>query len=140
MLYSIMQNTNEILHAYCRNMLIATDGLVYHEPYIFPDTTSNKSTEIIETRHAPIWPVSSYFKLYPNPAKDYITIEYKLANEFSNAIVEVVSIGGVHINTFRLFNSSGEDIIDLRGWNSGTYVLKLVVDGKTMQSEKFVKQ
>ncbi len=137
--YDIMNNTGGLLHAYARNLLIYTDGLEYHEPYLFPDTSSNKSATVKEKVFSHLWDEQSYFKLYPNPADGYITLEYNLEFGVLKPVVEVVSIDGVHVGTFRLFNRSGIKIIDLRDWQSGTYLLRLIESGKTLQNEKFIK-
>ena len=79
------------------------------------------------------------FKLYPNPAREYITLEYDLEYGTTNAVLEIVDINGVHIETFRLSGFRGVKIIDLRRQQSGTYIIRLSNNGKTLQNEKFVK-
>ncbi|RLD70879.1 MAG: hypothetical protein DRI87_07710 [Bacteroidetes bacterium] len=80
-----------------------------------------------------------YFKLYPNPAKEYITIEYKLDYNVKNAVVEILTLKGNHIETFRLPGVQGVKIIDLRNRKSGIYFIRLSANGKTLQNEKFIK-
>jgi len=138
-IHSIMDNTGGLLHAYARNILILTDGLVYHEPYLLSDTSSNKSATAKENAYSHFWDEENYFKLYPNPANGYITLEYKLDYGTSKPVVEVISVDGIHVSTFRLFNSTGIKIIDLRDWKCGTYILRLTSNGKMLQSAKFVK-
>ncbi|RLD84785.1 MAG: hypothetical protein DRJ10_00290 [Bacteroidetes bacterium] len=137
--YDIMNNSRGLLHAYARNLLMLTDGLEYNEPYVLPDTSSNKSAAVKENVYSHFWDEESYFKLYPNPANGYITFEYKLDYGISKPVVEVISVDGIHVNTFRLFNSTGIKIIDLRDWNSGIYIIRLSGNGKMLQSAKFVK-
>ena len=33
----------------------------------------------------------------------------------------------------------GIKIVDLRDWQTGTYIIRLTANGKTLQNEKFVK-
>ncbi len=139
-LYNIMDNTYEQLQAYARNLLIYTDGLEYHEPYIEIDTSQLKNAvagnniNFENNRTENRW-----FKLYPNPAKEYITIEYNLDYTVKNAVVEIITTNGNHIETFRLHGLQGVKIVDLRRWQRGTYIIRLSNKGKTLQNEKFVK-
>ena len=79
------------------------------------------------------------FTLYPNPAKEYITLEYRMEPAVNNHVIEIVSLAGVHVETFRLHGTQGVKIIDLRRWKQGTYIIRLSNNGKTLQNEKFVK-
>ncbi|RLD70880.1 MAG: hypothetical protein DRI87_07715 [Bacteroidetes bacterium] len=80
-----------------------------------------------------------YFKLYPNPANEYIALEYDLGYNTENPVVEIVTLSGVHTETFRLRGIRGIKIVDLRDRQTGTYIIRLTANGKTLQNEKFVK-
>lgn len=137
---SIMQNTNEVLQAYCRNMLIATDGLVYHEPYIFPDTSTNKSTRAESSFGVNNIDKEQYLKLYPNPAHDYMTIEFNLPYSAESIIAEIVTIQGKPVEIYRLNGNRGEKIIDMRKFIPGTYLVRLWANGIVLETSKFVKK
>jgi len=134
-----MNNTHGILQAYTRNILIKTDGLEYHEPYILPDTTTNKSSEIKSNDQYSIWSTPDYFTLYPNPAGNWLTIEYKSDYYSSNLFIEIISLTGSSVKSFRLKGTHGIKVIDLRNYTSGTYIVILKENGKVLQSAKFVK-
>lgn len=138
-LYDIMNNTREQLQAYARNLLIYTDELEYHEPYIEIDTSTMKTAAVYNPVFYSEWPQDVYFRLYPNPAKDYITLEYELDYGTTDAVIEIIDLKGVHIETFRLPGLQGVKIVDLRNRKSGIYLIRLTVNGKTLQNEKFVK-
>ena len=138
-LYDMMDNTGGLLHAYTRNLLIKTDGLEYNEPYVLPDTSSTKSAKV-KTHYDVIRNMAAdYLKLYPNPAENYITIEYKMPYGYDKAIVEIVDITGIKKEIYRLSGSWGEKIVDLRSYNSGTYAIRLWGNNKLLQSKKFTK-
>ncbi len=139
--YAIMNHTDKLLHAYARNLLIYADGLEYHEPYLEADTSQVKSSGVI-IRQVEDWdqPEEEFFRIYPNPANDYMVIEYQFTDYYAEPIVEIMYVTGIHVHTFRLFGQSGMKIIDLRDWQYGTYVLRLSNKGKTLQNEKFIKQ
>ncbi len=134
-----MYHGTTALQGYARNLLIYTDGFEYHEPYIEVDTNTLKTATVKNNITYSYWPVNASFKLYPNPAHEYITLEYNIEYGATNPVMEIVSIGGRHIETFRLNGTQGVKVIDLRSWNTGTYIIRLTVNGKTIQSEKFVK-
>jgi len=139
-LYDIVNNTGGILQAYARNLLlIYKDGLEYHEPYIEIDTSTMKSAAVHNPVFGNRWPQDVYFKLYPNPAKEYITLEYDMDYTAEDPVAEILTLRGEHIETFRLHGTQGVKIIDLRSWVPGTYLIKLSTNGKTLQNEKFVK-
>ena len=140
-LYDIMNNSHGQLQAFARNLLIYTDGLTYNEPYLNVDTSQLKTVSAGNNNviNENVLPPNSYLKLYPNPAREYITLEYNLDYGTTNAVIEILDINGVHVEAFRLAGFRGVKIIDLRNRQSGTYLIRLAVNGKTLQHEKFVK-
>lgn len=71
--------------------------------------------------------------LYPNPAGETLNINepYK----YENAIYTIFSIDGKRI----LNNRLSEGSIDVSSLNAGTYILKIIQDGR-ISSQQFVKQ
>ncbi|MCF8348008.1 MAG: T9SS type A sorting domain-containing protein [Bacteroidales bacterium] len=137
-LYSIMGSSHDLAQAYARNILILTDGVEYHEPYIFPDTSSTKSSTIVNSE----LDVDNYFpdliKIYPNPAKDYLTIEYRLPS-VGDGVIEVVALKGAKMDISTVSGLWGEKIIDLRNYPAGVYFIRLWQSGDVLQTKKFVK-
>lgn len=78
---------------------------------------------------------SEWIKLFPNPAKDHITLRRTTELE-QGAWLEIVSITGQQVFKTTDFN---ELEISLKGWMSGTYFVHLHSQGE-IQSFKFVKQ
>jgi hypothetical protein len=79
------------------------------------------------------------FTLYPNPAKEYITIEYNILLNTDDPVLEIVTLKGLHKEAIRLTTGWGEKIMDLRNYTSGTYLVRLYINGKSVESKKFVK-
>jgi len=104
-----------------------------------PETSTMKSAAVHHPSINNNWPQNAYFKLYPNPADGYITLEYNLDFGVLKPVVEVVSIDGVHVSTFRLINRSGIKIIDLRSISTGVYFVRFQSNGKILQTLKFIK-
>ena len=138
-LSNIVQNASGLVQALARNILIKTGDIIYNEPYILTDTTTTKSARVIGSFGKSGNVKESYIKLYPNPAKDYITIEYNIPLNAEKAVVEIVSITGVQKEAIRLTTGWGEKIIDLRNYKPGTYFVRLYLAGKVIDNRKFVK-
>jgi len=84
-LHSIMNNSSANVHALARNLLIAIDTLTYQEPYILPDLLKsseayNEYWKLLNTN------IPKYLEVHPNPANDYIIIDYSLAGLYEIAL------------------------------------------------------
>ena len=55
-----------------------------------------------------------YLKVFPNPAKDYLIIEYILESAQSNAILQLTDMSGKILSTYQLNNKQDQQIIDTR--------------------------
>ena len=134
-LYSIMDNSTANVHALARNLLIAIDTLTYQEPYIFPDLlkSSNAYDEYLKLLNTDR-PV--YLKIRPNPAHDYIIIDYFLEDN-KKSIIEITDINGISIKTIEIKNETNQLVIDTRKWNSGLYIATLKSNEKLIESVKF---
>ena len=138
--FSVKANPNSLSQAYARNVLILTDGVEYHEPYIFPDTRANKSTQVEGNFDVNNIDKEQYLLLYPNPAHDYITIEFNLPYDTESIIAEIVTIQGKPVEIYRLSGNRGEKIIDMRKFIPGTYLVRLWANGIVLETGKFVKK
>jgi len=83
---------------------------------IFPviDTTLNNA----------INPEISSFKVYPNPASDYVVLNLENTNTFNKA--HLFDIQGRMIDEFPLNGIQGQHIISLSNLSSGYYTLRLI--------------
>jgi len=102
------------------------DGKYIHLPEL-PDETSGKRDLTSNTIEKDI---TSYIKVYPNPAKDLTTFEYRLPCISHEGILTVTDITGKII--FMNDKLTGEHNIlnlDTKELQSGNYLYKLVCDG-----------
>jgi hypothetical protein len=122
---------------YARNILLALNVIDYEEPIILPDmlkTTSAISDyeEILsKTAEAP-----GFIKIQPNPAKEYIILNYNL-EKAADAVIDINNLTGKLMHTERLRNKTDEIVIDTKEWKTGIYITTLKVDGKMIESVKF---
>jgi alpha-tubulin suppressor-like RCC1 family protein len=76
------------------------------------------------------------FSLYPNPAKDVVTINYDL--NVSNVMVEVYDIAGRSISKNVLSSSSGELQLSTSSYAAGLYMVVIKQDGTLLAQKKLV--
>jgi hypothetical protein len=82
--------------------------------------------------------LSTYqFKLYPNPAKDEVSIDF-ITESDKHVKYEIYNSFGRMISEQQINSSSGIYNIDLSGFNSGLYMLRLYRD-ETSESKTFLK-
>ncbi|MFH1937701.1 MAG: hypothetical protein ABIK52_09075, partial [Bacteroidota bacterium] len=56
-------------------------------------------------------PIIADLKVYPNPARDFVIVEYRKDNMFDNAILEVLDMNGRKIKCFFLQKNDTQQII-----------------------------
>ncbi|PIQ35077.1 MAG: hypothetical protein COW63_02250, partial [Bacteroidetes bacterium CG18_big_fil_WC_8_21_14_2_50_41_14] len=121
---------------YALNMLIRAGALFYEEPIYFPPTFKVK----------PIWNLNgkkenkkpSFLKIFPNPAASYFTAEYLLQGDITHAFVTLCDMEGKILKKIDLPNKQSQIIVPTDGCSSGTYVLKLIGNGKVIESKKVI--
>ncbi|CAM3624305.1 T9SS type A sorting domain-containing protein [Flavobacterium gelidilacus] len=76
------------------------------------------------------------FSMYPNPARDFVTIQYDLG--IDNGTVSVYDISGRGINTYKLASSMGELQLDTSSYQSGVYIVVVKDNNTVLQQQKLV--
>ncbi len=122
--------------SYARNLLISQNILVYSEPYIFPDENL-KSGKVIKRKQVTNRNDAD-FKVYPNPAKDYVIIVYtgEKSNKFSS--MEIMDAMGRIILKRKFEEASGFQIIPLSGLAPGAYTIRIFKDSGTNSESKLI--
>jgi hypothetical protein len=84
-------------------------------------------------------PASPGFKVYPNPASDFITVEYNDLNGQRHARAQVWNLSGQLLKEVRIGQAFSQFHLDVSALAQGTYIVRIVAnDGKVLQ-EKFIK-
>lgn len=112
------------------SLMVAHKLLEYEEPYLVPDLT--KSMEVKEPKPKPAVDKSNLLKVYPNPANEFITIEYNAGTEENQLMIEVIDEKGRLVYNTNLIRSIDQLIIDTRNFNSGNYIIRLVSGNKSI--------
>ncbi|MFA8300109.1 MAG: T9SS type A sorting domain-containing protein [Hyphomicrobiales bacterium] len=111
---------------YARSILLDADLIEYKEPIVLPDFSSNmKEAKITEDKTEE----NQLIQLYPNPAKDYIVVEYN-TKAVGEMLLKLVDLKGNTIFT-QIVDGQDQLTIDTRSYNAGTYILQ-ILEGKTI--------
>jgi len=135
-LYEILDNAQGRLRSYVRNVLITIDTLEYSEPYILPEE-GYKSLRII-TKPTGKTVDKNIFKLYPNPAGDYVIIEYSLKELPVEGYVEFVDSKGLRVKKISVMDTHDYMIVTLESLNSGMYFCRFVINGDIIETQKLL--
>jgi PKD repeat protein len=102
--------------------------------------TDNISIKTLETRVKPNQQLSSEVKVYPNPVKDVLNIQYsgKLMNEMQ---IDIFDIAGKSISSRKVYNvEPGQNIsLNVTSLRNGIYLCKMISGKQVIGLEKFVK-
>ena len=120
--------------AYARSLLLQYDSaFAYTEPVIFPTiTAARKAATDYSTNKQ-----QSSFKIYPNPAYDYISVDYKLEN--GKGRIEIIDNIGRTIIVKTLNDINGTELIGLDQLSPGVYKLIFYADNKIIEAKQFSK-
>lgn len=110
--------------------MVAHQLFDYQEPYLVPDLT--KSMEVKKPKAKPAVDKSNLLKVYPNPANEFITIEYNAGSEENQLMIEVIDEKGRLVYNTNLTRRIDQIIIDTRNFKSGNYIIRLVSGNKSI--------
>jgi photosystem II stability/assembly factor-like uncharacterized protein len=120
--------------AYARSMLLQYDSSYsYTEPVIFPTISSSRLQRPKNNNSNK----ESIIKIYPNPAYDYISVDYKLEN--GNGRIEIIDNIGRVLLYKTITNLSGTEVISLDRLSPGVYKLLFYSDNILIETKQFSK-
>jgi hypothetical protein len=136
-LVDIKESQNGKASVYARNILLALNQMEYEEPIFIPDLL--KSAEAMDEYQELLSKADDapgFIKVKPNPAKNYIIIEYELEQE-SDALINITDISGNLKYSVNTAYRQDQLTIDTRSWKAGIYITALKINGKLIESVKF---
>ncbi len=118
-------------------MLIAAGEITYSEPVLLPDTTLKmKEMKNPPVIHVEQHPGASMLKLKPNPANDFVIVEWKLPETSGKPWLYISSVKGQLIDKIKLNGVKNEKVLSTVNWKPGTYLLSIVSEGIQYDSRK----
>jgi len=140
---TVLQNLSatggEPVSSYARNILLANQLMKYYEPILIPDM-SNPAPSKPNVKPDQITP-DEYFRIYPNPAKHYAIVEYRLKdyqNSSDQVIFVITNQEGKVMEKVQVQKQQDQFVLNTTSYVTGNYVCTLVIGGNILQSQKFV--
>ena len=110
----------------------------YNEPIYIPDTTIENNRSSIKMKKT-IKKAVTTLKVFPNPAKDYFIVEYKLKDDVSLPCqLKIVDANGRDTKTYTITNKSGQLIINTKSLIKGLYHCYLLNKVKIQADTKII--
>jgi hypothetical protein len=137
-LNQICLTASEPVKTFARNILLANGLITYHEPILLPDEL--KSTEGDIPVRTSVIASAGYLKLFPNPAQQYLIVEYNLKNLFNlntEISLNFYSMNGLLKDKKIITRQQNQTIVKTSTYDPGLYICTLEIDGKMKESQKF---
>lgn len=80
----------------------------------------------------------SISNIYPNPANDYATLEYKFVSNVKSASVNIYNVLGTEIAQLPLDKQDESIKIATRNLDNGVYLYQVVIDNKKVLTKKLI--
>ncbi len=75
---------------------------------------------------------------YPNPAKNFVDIDYQMPNEVETASIRIMNILGSVVKEQQISNLAGRLRINVSDINSGVYFYSVVINDEIIRTEKLI--
>lgn len=99
-----------------------------HDPELSRNSADAAAAPLADS---PIDPGPMTLKLYPNPAKEKVTVEFNPIGRYEQFWLNVYTALGIRFARFELSSLTQFDL-QCSGWPSGMYYLDLVADGRSL--------
>jgi hypothetical protein len=108
--------------------------------YRITSTNSNNAIEFTEAVMIIMPPVAKGWVMYPIPAKDFVTLEYRGAQPIKGVInVYIHQSSGRIISRLRSSSLSRSVTIPVHNLGAGVYDVRIIVQGELVWNQRFVK-
>ena len=77
--------------------------------------------------------------LSPNPTDNQLTITYRLAAGITNATIEISDVQNLSVQSYPVAAAATAKTVSLAGLTAGTYVVKLIINGETVDTRQVIK-
>ena len=82
--------------------------------------------------------LTPYIKLYPNPAKNYLVVEYNVKDISNEGLLNIYTSAGNTQFTKRLHGNQHDFIINTKDWRNGIYFFNFTSGSEYKQSGKVI--
>jgi beta-glucanase (GH16 family) len=131
----VVSGTGRYIRILCTTKALAPYGYSLFEIEAYGAASTAKSS--ITDKKAIQEEEITEFKMYPNPASDYI--ELSLSGKLDNKVITIFTLNGKMINQYKLDDTAEESRIDISQLPTGIYILNLNSDQKNW-TKKLIKK
>jgi hypothetical protein len=135
-LLRIASSSDGEIQAFSRNILLSENLINYKEPFIFPSQTF-KSIEF-KKHYSKIVITDNSLKLYPNPALNYVFVDYSLAETTSRQSIKILDMSGRIYHELAIFEQRGLIMIPLKSLSNGIYIIQTCQKNSPVISKKLI--
>ena len=135
-LLKIASSSKDEIKALARNILLSENIISYNEPLIFPDLSlkSNK----FRKHNSKLAITENTLKLYPNPAMNYVIVEYSLTESSSCQYIKILDMSGRICYDIAIHEPKGYMIIPIKDLSNGIYIFQLCQNRLPVISKKLI--
>jgi hypothetical protein len=76
--------------------------------------------------------------IYPNPASNYISLDYQLTSKVNEAKIKVFNVLGSTIKEANMLKNAGKLKLDINDLESGIYFYSVFINGEIYTTKKFI--
>lgn len=139
-LFEIRNSGLEPAATYARNILIAAGEITYEPHFIFPKQSEAPPVKPPVFDEDP--PRVSVMHVFPNPALDYILVDYDLTilnpTQSDDQQLIITSAEGRQSGTIKLGDKQNQVLISLKNYPPGIYIMSMYYGGKRIESKRIV--
>ena len=116
----------------CRNLLnLISDQIISYEDNCDTEANNSRKTKVSTVSFA------TSFLLSPNPNNGTMKLDYDLGKD-QEAIINLLDVTGKLVRSYKLANTKGTLEMNEQGLQNGIYFYRILVDNKTIKTDKIV--
>jgi len=135
-LQALSSNKSDITGAYARNILIA-NGLLDYQESILATSTLKSSKRYHSIKYGKT-STQYQFKIFPNPCKDYITIESLTDSQTSGITVDIINLENKIVDIYRFLNQRYILVVPMKEYPSGIYFVRINKNGVPVEIHRVI--
>jgi len=135
-LFGIMDHGFPLISGYARGMLVKGDHLNYSETVSFPLLTQALTYPGPNFNNDE--PEAGYLKLFPNPAWDYVIVEFDLLMHNSKGLLVMSDMNGRIIQMLEIPSRHNQLVLNLKDKPDGVYNFSLFVQNRQIDNKRVI--
>lgn len=106
----------------------------YNEPYILPTTAPDLPSYSFPSKNIE----GSGFRMYPQPASDYLIIDYYYESGFLKGTLEFTNSSGQVVKKVSITGNVGQEFLNISDWIPGLYLVRLISENEVIENRKLL--